>query len=626
MKKDKTFLYKTNNNIIMSTPSTIPESTWREWKRKRRNATIGYIIYGTVTGMDYSIIFSTLYFYLKDMIKSSNVKFYYGFIICVYCISSSLFGMIAGRFVDKTRRVVRYMNIITIIQIVGCLVYIIPYSEAYPVVARFLIGSGESFSDVCSGEVIRIYNERKGTRALYYISSAYTIGFIIAPAINLLYKNIDFHVFSIHVTYLNFGGIFMAILLTLTLIVNNTLVHDCSAIIDYKEYLKFKTRTMRSFTNEVSVDDLEAAVGTTNSNEIEKAKNEDLSVSAKNNKEEEVTEMNGGVRKQKVIIISEAETKVIEDEIATTTTTTTDINDNENSSGDATPPPEPASEIISTIPVSEADSSEYNSENESNGTNLSDLNPISSFRLKRNDKCLTEFAKSAPIPLRTILRGLFSNPDSLIIIMTGVILTYCLFATDVILPMIIHDVFNWSVNVVMFVYLAYGILSLIVLLIMSKLCISGRKIYIVTIICIVSVILQFAVTATINFTRRDTTTDAILLSLLLIFSVFGWCLIDVLLRSLMSKMVPSSIQSFTEVFRAITARASVVVASLTGPFLVPYLHYWGLVSIICLTFVLFCFIMRRKHFISIKEIHDFQQQVLESDSHSRARKQSKIYA
>lgn len=581
--------------------SSIPESTWVEWRRKRRNATIGYIIYGCVTGMDYSIIFSTLYFYLTKMIKCSNAEFYYGFIICIYCISSSLFGGIAARLVDKTRRVSRYINIITVIQIIGCLIYVVPYSVVYPIIARFLIGSGESFGDVCAGEVIRIYDERKGTRALYWISSSYTVGFIIAPAINLLYININFHIFSVPVNYLNFGGIFMAILLTIMLVINNTLVHDCSAIIDYKEYLKHKKKSSKSHTNK-AVDVLnESSVESTPSTEKETSKQEDIPKEVPVNDDKSNENIND-CNQLPVLVVSESEDR--SNAIPVCTESTPDVIPNSD-----------PTLLSSSCPVSETDdSSEYSSDG---GiiVNLCEIKSISSFRLKRNKKCLTEYAKSKPIPMKKVLKVLLTNPDSLIILLSGIILTYSLFATDILLPMIIHDLFHWKVSIVMFVYLAYGILSLIVLLLMSKLCLSGRKIYYVTIICLISVILQFAVTAAIKLTNRKLANDVVLLSLQLIFSVFGWCLLDVLLRSLMSKMVPSSIQSFTEVFRAMTARASVLIASLTGPFLIPYLHWWGFVTIVTMTIILCFFLFRRKHFISIKEIAHFQEQVLEADSH-----------
>ena len=75
-------------------------------------------------------------------------------------------------------------------------------------------------------------------KALWWIASTYSIGFVVGPAVNLVFKGIDFHVLGIHVTYLNFVGMFMACLLLASLLVNNLLIHDCSNELDLKQYLK----------------------------------------------------------------------------------------------------------------------------------------------------------------------------------------------------------------------------------------------------------------------------------------------------------------------------------------------------------------------------------------------------
>ena len=42
-----------------------------------------------------------------------------------------------------------------------------------------MMGISETFADVSASEVIRIYSDAEGTRMLYWLSSAYTVGFII---------------------------------------------------------------------------------------------------------------------------------------------------------------------------------------------------------------------------------------------------------------------------------------------------------------------------------------------------------------------------------------------------------------------------------------------------------------
>ena len=53
----------------------ISEEEWTEWKRKRRHTLIGYLFVGGMVGIDYSFMFTTLYLYLEQMIKTPNPRF-----------------------------------------------------------------------------------------------------------------------------------------------------------------------------------------------------------------------------------------------------------------------------------------------------------------------------------------------------------------------------------------------------------------------------------------------------------------------------------------------------------------------------------------------------------------------
>ena len=72
--------------------------------------------------------------------------------------------------------------------------------------------------------------------------------------------------------------------------------------------------------------------------------------------------------------------------------------------------------------------------------------------------------------------------------------------------------------------------------------------------CYLCVILLFVALGMVHWTRRGLCVDVIILSCALIFSVFGWCLLDVLLRSMLARLVPSCIQGFTEVVRTTLAK------------------------------------------------------------------------
>ena len=47
-------------------------STWEAWKTKRRNTLIGFVVIGIAVGIDCSVVFSTLFLYLRDLVKAEN--------------------------------------------------------------------------------------------------------------------------------------------------------------------------------------------------------------------------------------------------------------------------------------------------------------------------------------------------------------------------------------------------------------------------------------------------------------------------------------------------------------------------------------------------------------------------
>jgi len=191
-----------------------------------------------MVGIDYSFMFTTLYLYLEKMVKTPNPRLYYGLIVGAYSLSSTLFGVVCGRWVDRTRRIKLYTIATLVVQVVGCILYVIHFSVAFPLIGRFIGGLGDPFPSVSSGEVIRIYDKEGSTRALWWLASVYSFGFMIGPVMILFFKHVDFYIGSVHVTQLNVIALFMAALLLLTIVVAHFLIHDCSAEIDLKEYLK----------------------------------------------------------------------------------------------------------------------------------------------------------------------------------------------------------------------------------------------------------------------------------------------------------------------------------------------------------------------------------------------------
>ena len=237
-------------NIMFDLPT---KTTWIEWKRKRRNTLIGFIIIGTVVGIDCSVVFNTLYLYLRDVVKTDKPQMWYGLIVAFFYMSSSIFGAFSGRWLDRTRRVRAYVNMSLLVQIIGFLIYAIPFHPVILLVGRIICGISEPFSSVVSGEIFRIYDKEGSTRAMVWLASIYSFGFIIGPMLNFVFTGIEFKIGAIQINNLNVVGVMMPVVLLLIIIIANFLVHDCSLEFDLKEYLQ-NTSTNMSSVVETSFD------------------------------------------------------------------------------------------------------------------------------------------------------------------------------------------------------------------------------------------------------------------------------------------------------------------------------------------------------------------------------------
>ena len=151
-------------------------------------------------------------------------------------------GALCGRWVDHTRKIKRYTILVLSVQIVGCLLYLVHFNVAYPLIGRMIAGIGDPFPSVTSGEIIRIYDNDGSTRALWWLASVYSIGSMVGPVLVQFFVKVDFYIWHIHVTQLNVIALFMAALLLLTVVIVQFLLHDCSAEIDLKKYLHARSQ------------------------------------------------------------------------------------------------------------------------------------------------------------------------------------------------------------------------------------------------------------------------------------------------------------------------------------------------------------------------------------------------
>ena len=372
------------------------------------------------------MILSTVYMYLRDVIGTDYPNLCYGLIITLFNLSSTISGPICGRWVDRTRKIKTYLNVILTLQLCGNLLYAIPYSVVFPIVGRVLAGISDPFGNVCTGEVLRIYTGEEGTRALWWLASTYSIGFVTGPGVAIFFRDIKFNIGGIRVNHLNFVGFFIAGLGLVALFVCNFMLHDCSRQFDLKEYLRDREQQINKDGGDASSGDV---------------------------RWDRVSEVEGyGVIEHKY-------SRLDDQEADDKTWKVEDFGDDDEMSS--------TTEQHSVISFDE------------------------------------EFVKTSrdPMPIGKVIRGLGTNPDAILLFTATFVLVFSLFGTDVLVPLLVENVFKWPSEVTSYIFITFGMCYFVLVIVMSTYFTSDLSVYAATMVCVLSQLLQYVLLYAITSLR-----------------------------------------------------------------------------------------------------------------------------
>ena len=218
------------NNLLINT------CEFERWKMKRKQSFITFCALACCLGTEYSIIIPSLWFYLKDVMKTKNLKILYGATLSGYYVSGILGSFLITRFIDKYRNIRLFMLTLLLCEIFGNVLYSIPMSPYFPLFGRLIQGLGDINMSVMIAEVARSFSESEVTGKISVLVACFSTTFVIAPAINVVFKYVDVEVGGFRVNYGNLPGIFMALLFTVVAIVIYFKTSNVSKEFDLKEH------------------------------------------------------------------------------------------------------------------------------------------------------------------------------------------------------------------------------------------------------------------------------------------------------------------------------------------------------------------------------------------------------
>ena len=205
-----------------------------EWKKKRTRSMVVFVFQQLFIGMEFSVTFTTLWTYLKEM-KTDDPLLYYSLVSAAFLLASLTLSVPIGRFVDKHRRIRLTFFTVNCLVIVGNFMYAIPYSPWFLVFGRLLSGTAGPLRSVMSGEIARSFRSEELSSKFTWMGMSYGIGFMVGPTINIFFRSLHVSIGEWVITCNNVPGIIMGVLFTLATTLGYFFLADLSKIFDLKE-------------------------------------------------------------------------------------------------------------------------------------------------------------------------------------------------------------------------------------------------------------------------------------------------------------------------------------------------------------------------------------------------------
>ena len=182
---------------------------YQKWKNSRGKTFISFCILTCCLGTEYSVIIPSLWFYIKDVIsKDDPVKLLYGASLSIYYVAAIIGSFTITNYVDKTRKVRRIMLSLIICEIIGNILYSISLSPYFIIAGRFIQGFGDVNMSILTAEIARSYVPSEITSKISVLVACFSTTFVMAPALNVIFKYVDFSIAGYRVYFGNLPGLF----------------------------------------------------------------------------------------------------------------------------------------------------------------------------------------------------------------------------------------------------------------------------------------------------------------------------------------------------------------------------------------------------------------------------------
>lgn len=170
-----------------------------------------FLIQSTLLGISYSIIWPTLWIYVKNGFQLSfQVRnLVYGLAFVAYPIASILSAYLVEGTKLSTKCVIMLLGCA---EIVGNLIFSLNYHPSLLIIGRFIAGLGDAFYVILMRDMKAKHGYTKNQTMTMECLAAFILGVILSPGINVITTYVPFKLYTWHVNAYNYPGLSISVL------------------------------------------------------------------------------------------------------------------------------------------------------------------------------------------------------------------------------------------------------------------------------------------------------------------------------------------------------------------------------------------------------------------------------
>ena len=217
-----------------------------KWLKKRKLTTTAFAVQNVLLGWDYGLVFINLWIYIEKVVETDKPKIYYSVILVSYMLCAFLSSVYLCKLADQYRNIRILFLVSNSALVIGNIIYMFPFSPWILLIGRVITGAGLSQRSIISGELARCYPRDQLTSKFSIMGMANSLGFVVAPIVNILFRSVDIWIGTWHVTYVNISGLYMSIIFGLAQILCIFMIFDLSKEYDLKYEVESANKSSKS--------------------------------------------------------------------------------------------------------------------------------------------------------------------------------------------------------------------------------------------------------------------------------------------------------------------------------------------------------------------------------------------